>query len=167
MTNEVKGLLLLGGIIMAGVSYICTENKRNELKQAEVKRETKRLEASLPAEYWAAKEAETKANLEKKKIQLENEKQLELDKRNRAEREAQKIREFEKDAPESYWQHKKIEEEEKTKREQMRIDDQKAKRMAEAEKDVAKRNAEAIEASAKTIERAVRGNTSSNSWMYL
>ncbi|MBO7451089.1 MAG: hypothetical protein J6U54_12060 [Clostridiales bacterium] len=174
MTNEFKLILAISGIVTAGVAYIFTENQRNITKQENAKRETKRLElykvekeAALPPEYWSAKEAATNAELETNKAKLDTEYRLEIDKRNRADEKEKAIREFEKDAPESYWNHKRLQEEEKTKREQLRIEDEKSKRMAKTEYDIAERNAKAIENGAKTIERVVRNNQLYGSGMTL
>ena len=165
MSNEFKLTVIIAGMITAGISYIFTENKRSEAKKEHSIRESKRLElykvekeAALPPEYWSAKEAETNAKLEKDKAKIDAEFRLKVDERNREDERLKAIREFEKDAPESYWQHKALEESEKTKREQLRLENERAKRLAETERDIAKRNAEAIERGAKTIERAVRNN---------
>ena len=167
ITNEIKMTLIVGGLIVSGVSavlaYCATENKRNETRKLEAQTETKRLElykaeqeAKLPPEYWSAKEAETNANLELEKAKIESAEHLEFDKRNREDARKASIREFEKDAPESYWEHKRFLETEITKREQLRIDDERAKRLMNSERDIARRNAEALETGARAIERAVR-----------
>lgn len=158
ISNEIKLALIIGGLITAGVTYCVTESKKHEAKL-----ETKRLElykaeqeAKLPPEYWSAKEAKVNADLELEKAKIESDKALEIDKRNREDARKAAIREFEKDAPESYWEHKRFQETEITKREQLRMDNERAKRMMNSERDIARRNAEAFETGARAIERAVR-----------
>lgn len=94
--------------------------------------------------------------MELEKAKIESDKALEIDKRNREDARKAAIREFEKDAPESYWEHKRFQETEITKREQLRMDNERAKRMMNSERDIARRNAEAFETGARAIERAVR-----------
>jgi len=166
ITNEIKMTLIVGGLITAGVAYCITENKRSEARKLEAQTETKRLElykaeqeAKLPPEYWSAKEAKANADLELEKAKIESAEHLEFDKRNREDAEKAAIREFEKDAPESYWEHKKIQETEKTKREQLRMDNERTEKLAKAERDIAKRNAEALETGARALERAVTNRT--------
>lgn len=172
ISSELKAALIFGGIVVAGVAYIITENKRNdskkalklaEAKQAELEKIEK--EAEFPPEYWAAKEAKTRADAEIRKAEIESKEHLEMDKRNREDAEKAAIREFEKDAPDSYWEHKRYQESEKTKRAQIEADEERSRRLAETEQAIAKRNAQVLEAGAKSLERAIRNNIKPNPYV--
>lgn len=172
ISSELKVALIFGGIVVAGVAYVVTENKRNDYKKAIKLAEAKQAEldkakkeAEFPPEYWAAKEAKTRADAEIRKAEIESKEHLEFDKRNREDAEKAAIREFEKDAPESYWEHKRYKESEKTKRVQINADEARARRLADAERDIARRNAQALEVGAKSLERAIRNNVTPGSFM--
>ncbi len=172
ISSELKAALIFGGIVVAGVAYVVTENKRNDYKKAIKLAEAKQAEldkaekeAEFPPEYWAAKEAKTRADAEIRKAEIESKEHLEMDKRNREDVEKAAIREFEKDAPDSYWEHKRYKESEKTKRVQINADEARARRLADAERDIARRNAQALEVGAKSLERAIRNNITPGSFM--
>ena len=133
-----------------------TKKAEFEAKQKQIELDILEEQTKFPPEYWAAKQAETEASVKKHEVDVASQERLEIDARTRRDAEAKAKREFEKDAPESYWAQKKVEEEERTRRHQMDLDDQRMRRQAEADRDIAKRNAEALESSAKTIERAIR-----------
>lgn len=116
----------------------------------------KSKEATFPPEYWTAKAAEYEASVRKHQIDIQSEERLKIDQRNREDAEKQAIREFEKDAPAEYWEQKRLAEEEKTKRKQIQVEEERSRRLDEREREIARRNAQAIEAGAKSLERAIR-----------
>ena len=120
-----------------------------ELKKAE-------LEGTYPPEYWTAKAAQAEVDAMVRRASIESEERLKLDARNREDAEKEAIRKFEQNAPAEYWEQKRIEEEQKTKRES----DQ---RRYEAEKEAAKLHNKAIEESAKAAERAIKRSLGSYS----
>ena len=131
--------------------------KAKELELDRIKQETK-----FPPEYWAAKKAETEASVEKHRIDKESSERLTIDARNRDYTEKKAKMDFEKDAPPEYWAHKKVEEEEKTRRHQMDLDDARLRRQARTEKEIATRNAEALVSGAKSLERVIRSTNRAN-----
>jgi len=74
-------------------------------------------EKEMPAEYWIAKKADTEAQVERYRIDVESRERLILDKRERDDAEKIRQREFELNAPQEYWDSKALEEREKTARE--------------------------------------------------
>lgn len=165
MTNaEIKLTLGIAGIIAAMGAYTFTENKRNASKEALAYRDAQvakvkqaEIDAQMPAEYWAAKQAEIEASVEKHRIETESKERLKIDERERADASKQAQREFEQTAPDGYWAAKKAEEEEKTRRHQMDLDDQRRREQVIADQALAKRQAEVLENSAKALERAFTG----------
>lgn len=81
-----------------------------EAKKAEIA-------AGYPPEYWEAEAAKAREKGETERAKIESDERLALDRRERETAEAEAKREFEKDAPDSYWEHKRVEEEERTRRE--------------------------------------------------
>lgn len=165
MTNsEVKLALGTIGIFAAAGAYIFTANKRNAAKEATAYRDAQvakvkqaEIDAQMPAEYWTAKQAEIEASVEKHRITTESQERLKLDEREREDATAAAKREFEQNAPDGYWAAKKAEEEEKTRRHQMDLDDKRRRDQVRADQALANRQAEALENSAKAIERAFTG----------
>lgn len=133
-----------------------TKKAEFEARQKQIELDILEEQTKFPPEYWTAKQVETTASAKKYEIDVASKERLEIDARDRRDAEAAAKREFEKDAPEAYWAQKKVEEEERTRRHQMDLDDHRMRRQAEADRDIAKRNAEALESSAKAIERAIR-----------
>jgi len=167
MTQELK-LALIGGTTLIGiVSAFVISKQLDERRNVKTQQEQKRIEAetkikkaeiegTYPPEYWVAKKAEAEADAKVREARIESEERLKIDQRNRDEQERKAIREFEKDAPESYWQHKRLEEEEKTKRKQLEIDDRRRQRLEEQERDIAKKQVKSLEESTKTLEKMLR-----------
>jgi large subunit ribosomal protein L19 len=110
----------------------------------------------IAAKKAAQEAAEAEADAKVRQASIESEERLKLDARNREEAEKKALREFEKNAPAEYWEQKRIEEEQKTKREA-------DKRRYEAEQEAAKLHNRAIEESAKAAERALKRSLSSYS----
>lgn len=138
MTNREMALYLgIAGIATTGIAYAATENSRNNRKRVEI-------ESTMPAEYWEAKKAETEADVKKHQIDIESEARLKIDARNREDERRKAQMEFEKNAPDSYWQAKIEEAREETTR---KI----AQQNAETERIRAKQQAEQV----RSIERAV------------
>ena len=140
----------LGSAITAGVSYV-KKNKNHD----EAELEKVRLEASYPPEYWKAKEAEVKADADIQKAKIASQEKLTLDKRDREDREITALRDFEKDAPSEYWAQKEIEEKEKSRRHQMDLDHARSKSRDMIDRDIARKNAQALETGARSLERVV------------
>ena len=158
MTNELKvSLIALTGIgaICATMIFSRSMTAKQEEKKHELDRQTEleiaQIKKSYPPEYWTAQAAEAAANAEVKKARIESDERLELDRRTREDAEIIRKREFEKNAPAEYWEQKRIEEEEKTKREA-------DKRRYEAELEATKLHSKALEESAKVAERAIRNS---------
>lgn len=156
MTSEAKVIVFCGvciSVVLGGYVFEDYLNRKQELqkKLADNDLELKKaeLEGTYPPEYWTAKAAEAEANAKIEQARIESQERLRIDERNRKTAELEAIREFEKSAPPEYWEQKRVEEEQKTKREA----DQ---RRYEAEKEAAKLHNKAIEESAKAAERAIK-----------
>ena len=154
MTSEVKIFAICACGIAAVIGCISLNDileKRQELKELEAKNalelEKAKLEGTYPPEYWTAKAAEAEANAKVRQASIESEERLKLDARDREKAEKEALREFEKNAPAEYWEQKRIEEEEKTKRELN-------KQRYESEKLVAESHNEALKESARIAARA-------------
>lgn len=164
MSNKVVALFGLAGIgAICGTAIFSKKMTEDaHAKEKELKYQTDleiaQIKKSYPPEYWNAKAAEASAKADVEKARLESKERLELDLREREDIEKAYKRAFEKDAPAEYWEQKRIEETEKTKRQEMEIEDARRKRIEEQERYIARRNAEAFEKSAKSIERAVRSS---------
>ena len=163
MTGEAKLLIFIGvgvAVVLGGIEVDDYIRRRQELqkKLADNELELKKAElrGSYPPEYWTAKAAEAEADAKVRQASIESEERLKLDARNREEAEKKALREFEKNAPAEYWEQKRIEEEQKTKREA-------DKRRYEAEQEAAKLHNRAIEESAKAAERAIKRSLGSYS----
>lgn len=163
MSGEAKLAILFGvtiGAVIGGFAIDDYIRRRQELqkKLADNELELKKaeLEGTYPPEYWTAKAAEAEADAKVRQASIESEERLKLDARNREEAEKKALREFEKNAPAEYWEQKRIEEEQKTKREA-------DKRRYEAEQEAAKLHNRAIEESAKAAERALKRSLGSYS----
>jgi len=76
-------------------------------------------ETKMPPEYWIARKAETEADVEKHRISEASNERLVIDLREREETEKARKREFERNAPDEYWQSLAIAEKEKTARERI------------------------------------------------
>lgn len=176
MTSEVKILTIatISAVSLIG-AYIISEkiDKHREMleRQADKQREADsaikkaEIEGTYPPEYWIAQKAKSEADADIRKARIESDERLEVDRRNREDEERKALREFEKDAPESYWQHKKFEEEEKTKRKQLEIEDNRRKRLEEQEREMAQKNAKVLEEGTRNLERVLRtANYASNIW---
>lgn len=163
MSGEAKVIIFCGaciGIAISGVFFNKYLNDRNEIQRKQLDNELKlkkaELEGTYPPEYWTAKAAQAEADAKVRQARIETDERLELDARNRKDAEQAAIREFEKNAPAEYWEQKRIEEEQKTKREA-------DKSRYEAEKEAAKLHNKAIEESAKAAERALKRSLGSYS----
>lgn len=85
------------------------ESNALEAKKAE-------LAAGYPPEYWEAEAEKAREHEATERAKVESHERLTLDERERATAEAEAKREFEQNAPDSYWQHLKTVEEEETRR---------------------------------------------------
>ncbi len=111
--DDFKDYLLIFGIGLAGLlglGYIATYSDRADIKKTE-------LELDFPPEYWEAKKAETEASVRKHEITVASKERLELDARERITNKQIREEEFEKSAPPEYWETKRVEEQERTRRE--------------------------------------------------
>ena len=176
MTSEIKIIIIAtAGVAALMGTYAVSDyfSKKREMleRQADKQRDADtqlkkaEIESTYPPEYWVAKKAEIEADEAVRKAQIESEERLKIDQRDRDDQRRKETIEFEKDAPESYWQHKKFKEEEETKRKQMEIDDNRRKRLEEQERELARKNAKAFEEGIKTLERGIRtANYASTMW---
>lgn len=152
-TNETKVLIaMFGGITLIGglcvVSNYISKKQKNDadIKKAE-------LEASYPPEYWVAQQAKAEAEAKTAQAKIESNERLAIDERQRRDIERMKKREFEKNAPTEYWEQKRIEEEEKTKRDLNR-------QRYESEKAIAQQHSELIKEGARAADRIARYGSS-------
>lgn len=135
--TRLEAFVALGGlsIVSIAASYILTDGKRKEVKKIE-------QQAKLPPEYWTAKVEEAKASVKKHQMDVESNERMTLDRRNREDAERTAKLEYEKNAPKEYWEHKRIMEEEKTKRdtehERIRSEERLARKQAETIRDSAR-----------------------------
>lgn len=152
--NVSTNQLILGGICAGGaaIAAVSAGSYFTKKKELDTQVEKAKIEGTYPPEYWAAKEAQAKADAEVKKAELEYKHQLEIDRRNRDDAEVALRREFEKSAPAEYWEQKRIEAEEKTKRELN-------KQRYEAERETAKQQRQAMDATVRMAEQALKRNT--------
>lgn len=155
MTSEIKALAfcatVAGGILIffGFNNYIEAKNELKEhaddiaykLKKAE-------LEASYPPEYWTAKAAEAEADAKVRQAKIESDERLKLDLRAREQAEKEAQRKYEQNAPAEYWQQKRVEQEEQTKRERDRL-------QYESEQEIAKQHRDAIKQGTRAVERAL------------
>ena len=170
-SSEIKLGLAFAAAASLGIAYFATESKRTEMKKAqallaakEKELEMTQVESQYPPEYWEAKKVEQAEKTKRHQADLESEERLKLDQREREAAEREARREFERNAPAEYWAAKKVQEEEATRRYQMDLEDARFRHQAEVERDIAKRNAEALESGAKTLEKAIRRSTYSTGY---
>ena len=167
MTQEVKVAIIATTGVVALIGVLIYSDHAEKKRQIKIKQESKKLEAetklkkaeiegTYPPEYWIAKKAEAEADAQVRQARIESEERLKIDQRNREDADRKAQREFEKDAPESYWQHKRFKEEEETKRKQLEIDDQRRRRLEEQERDIAAKQARSLEEGTKALEKALR-----------
>ena len=137
------------GLLIAGVAYVATDESRTELKKT-------KIEKGYPPEYWVAKAEEARAKISIRKAEIESQERLATDRREREDVARRELLEFEKNAPDGYWEHKKTETRERTKlkEEEARLEADKAR--LEADKYIARRNAEAVRDGARTVGYALR-----------
>ena len=132
----------------------------NKQRQAEKEIKIAEIQSTYPPEYWVAEKAKTDAKAAEVQARIESEERLEMDKRDRETSEAAALREFEKDAPESYWVQKKLEAEERTKQvkiqEEQKTQQELNRQRFESEKAVAKAHSDALKEGARIAERAIR-----------
>lgn len=153
----------VGVVSLAKICHDCLkvghEAKQNEYDRA-MKIKLEEIKKEYPPEYWTAKAEEAKAKAETDKARIESEERLKIDERIRRDAEIAAKREFEKDAPAEYWEQRRIEQEEQTKREADRrryeAEKESDRMRYEAETESARLHKQAIEASAKAAERALK-----------
>lgn len=124
---------------IGAVAGIFATRRYDKVKKAELELATAKVQAEYPPEYWTAKAEEAKAELEIQRITTESSERLTLDERNRVAEKLKAQREFEKSAPPEYWAQKKVEEEERSRRHQMDLDDARRKDQLKIEREAAKR----------------------------
>jgi len=169
ISSEIKALAGVGTIVLGIFAIHAYEESQRQKhimadkqKAREHELQLKEKEVGFPPEYWTAKAAEHEASVKKHEIDVQSQERLTIDQRNREDAERQAIREFEKDAPAEYWEQKRIKQEEETKRRQIQADEERARRLDERERDIARKNADAIAKAAKTAERIARSANYSN-----
>ena len=156
MSGETKiiALGIVGIAVIAGSIFVSKsiqmdkETQENEANR-QLDLEKTKIKATYPPEYWTAKAAEAAAHAEEEKARIESEERLMIDSRVRAEAEKEAIRKFELNAPAEYWEQKRIEEQEKTKREADR------QRYA-AEQEAARQHRKAVEETARIAEKTIK-----------
>lgn len=148
MTNEVKLVGIISATIIGAVGGCLYVHDRDQKRKVATEIEKAQIVATYPPEYWNSKAEEAKAKSETEQSRIASEERLKIDERNRKDAEREAKREFEKNAPAEYWEQKRIEESEKTRREEVR-------HLHEA----SQKNAELMSKTASAIERAMR-NTS-------
>jgi len=163
ISSEVKIVAGIGTVVFGMfIIHIYEEFQKQKRIMADKQRtrehelQLRETEVALPPEYWTAKAAEHEASVKKHEIDIQSQERLKIDQRNREDAERQAIREFEKDAPESYWQHKRFQEEELTKRKQLEIEDQRRRRLEEQERDITAKQVRSLEEGTKALEKALR-----------
>ena len=109
----------LSGLIVYTISQEDKRKYSDKERQRQHELELEKEKAKLPPEYWNAMAEEHKASVKKHEIDVQSKEKLELDERDRKDAENERIREYEKNAPAEYWEQKRIEQEEKTKRKRM------------------------------------------------
>ena len=173
-SSEIKIVAGIGVACVGIIAYayvkkqdLKTKEAENLVKAKQIEFDKMEQETKLPPEYWTAKKAESEASVEKYRIDKESSERLTIDSRDRKAAEDQAKREFEKDAPPEYWAHKKVEEEEKTRRHQMDLDDARLNRQAQTERAIAAKNAEALASGAKSLERAITNASRANTYYNL
>lgn len=147
--NEVVFGLGIVAIAATALTYITTDKKRKEVEKLAV-------ESKLPTEYWEAKKEEAKASIEKARIETELKERLEVDARKRSDAARREKMAFEKNAPAEYWAHKKVVEEEETKRRHDRQVLESEQNRLEADKYIARKNSEALASGARSVGYALR-----------
>lgn len=163
ISSEVKIGLAFAAAMSLGIAYFAAESKRTEVKKAQAlaaakqkELERTQLETQYPPEYWEAKKVEQAEKTKRHQMDVESAERMKLDQRARDEEQQKARMEFEKNAPAEYWAAQKAAEEEKTRRHQMDLEDARYRRQTEAERDIAKKHAEALEQTAKAFERGMR-----------
>lgn len=159
-----KNLAIAAGIGLASVAvvggllaYTFFKDKTEQKLKYDADIKIKEAETKLPPEYWEAKKAEAQANAEVEKAKIESDERLVKDQRDRLDAEAAATREFEKSAPPEYWEQKRIQEEEETKRQ---LNEQRYR----LEKDISKEHSETLEKLAKMTERTIKSAVNSNGY---
>lgn len=153
MTNESKLLLAGIGILVCPciVGYAIKSVKEVHENDAnrQLDLEKTKIQATYPPEYWNAKAAESAANAEIEKTRIERDERLVIDSRVRDSAEKEARRQFEMNAPEEYWAQKRIEEQERTKREADKL-------RYQAEEEAARQHRKAVEESARIAEKTIK-----------
>lgn len=159
-SSEIKFYSIIAGTVSTAIggllAYIYHDKNLTKIRIAEE-------QAKLPPEYWESKKAEAaaeadkhaadkKAETEQQKAKLESEERLKLDARERDAVAHRERLEFEKNAPDSYWESKAKVEEEKTRRHSMDLENDRIQRQIKAERDLARRSAQLIESHKASIE---------------
>lgn len=172
-SNIKIAIALAGCVLVIGTPVVIHEidkkrekdiRERESIRKTEAEIEIAKIEGTYPPEYWVAKKTKAEREADVKKAQIESDEHLVLDARNREDAEREAIRIFEKDAPEEYWNQKRIEAEEYTK--QLKIEmEQKTqqelnRQRFESEKAIAKQHSDAINAGIYATEQLLRRNAS-------
>lgn len=122
--NSSKNQLIALAVLSAGAAamiaipaFIFNRNKRYEIdSEAALKIKLKEIEAGYPDSYWEAKKAKEEARIEIERAKIESNERLTKDARDRETKAQEALREFEKNAPDSYWEAKKAVAREETQR---------------------------------------------------
>jgi len=151
-----KDIVTCAGVLGAGIIASFTYLRKQKIdRDSEV--EKLKVEASYPPEYWIAKQEEAKANCDIRKAEIDSSAKLKIHERNLEDGKIKERMKFEKDAPPEYWAYKETEEKERSRRHQMDLDNARSKERDRIDRDIARRNAQAMETGAKSLERAVTG----------
>jgi len=164
--NLVIGVVIIGSAVTIPIVISQIDKDRKAKLEAEIQKD--KLEADIqiaeikknyPPEYWLAEKAKTEAKANETKLKLESEERLEIDNRERKDKEAIRRRAFEQNAPDSYWAQKKVEAEERTKQAKIEAEERTKRELNrqrfESEKAAAKAHSDAIKESARIAEKAL------------
>lgn len=129
--KETIAIVGLGIFAVLGFAYVGTFNAKEKTKQMQ-------MEIDYPPEYWVAKQAEIEHDIRKHEIDISSKERLAMDKRDREDMARRERIAFEQNAPDGYWESKKVAEQEKTRREMNRQQVEMNKRQLEANKYIAR-----------------------------
>ena len=170
-SNVKIAIAMAGCILLIGTPVIVHEidkkrekdiRERESIRKSEAEIERAKIEGTYPPEYWIAKKTKAECEANIKKAQIESDERLVIDARDREKAEREAIRAFEKDAPEEYWNQKKIEAEEYTKQVQIEAEQKTQQQLNhqryETEKAMTKQHADAMRAGLYATEKLLRQN---------
>lgn len=155
--ETILGVSGIAGIVVTLIYGISTyHNTKIRIAEEQSKIRIAEEQSKLPKEYWIAQKAESEASVQKHAMDVEFKERMELDSRRRHDAQIKAQMEFEKNAPDGYWLAKVKAEEESTIRKELQLHHDQMKRQMKMDEEVAKQNAQALQNSARSMERAIR-----------